>query len=71
MPRLAKKFTVIAVDSRGVGGSSATPDGYDVVNLAEDVHQLVQQLKLDRVYVAGFRGRNRMDPLPSKNGPHL
>jgi len=53
MPRLAKKFTVIAVDSRGVGGSSATSDGYDVVNLAEDVHQLVQQLKLDRVYVAG------------------
>jgi hypothetical protein len=32
MPRLAKKFTVIAVDLRGVGGSAATPDGYDAAN---------------------------------------
>jgi len=27
MPRLAKRFTVIAVDLRGVGGSTATPGG--------------------------------------------
>lgn len=53
MPRLAKRFTVIAVDLRGVGGSSATPGGYDAANLASDVHQLLQQLKLERVYVAG------------------
>jgi len=53
MPRLAKKFTVIAVDLRGVGGSAATRDGYDAANMAEDVHQLAQHLKLDRVYVAG------------------
>jgi pimeloyl-ACP methyl ester carboxylesterase len=53
MPRLAKKFTVISVDLRGVGGSSATPGGYDAANMAEDVYQLSQQLKLDHVYVAG------------------
>jgi pimeloyl-ACP methyl ester carboxylesterase len=53
MPPLAKKFTMIAVDSRGVGGSSSTGDDYDIVNLAEDVYELVQHLKLDRVYVAG------------------
>lgn len=53
MPRLAKKSTVIAVDLRGVGGSEATPGGYDAANLAADIHQLVQRLKLGRVYVAG------------------
>src|ERR1700760_2736700 len=44
MPLLAKKFTVIAVDLRGVGGSLPTPGGYDAPNMAEDIHQLVQQL---------------------------
>ena len=52
MPRLAKKFTVIAVDLRGVGGSTATPGGYDAANLAKDIYQLARQLKLERVYIA-------------------
>jgi len=53
MPRLAKRFTVIAVDLRGIGGSGATPGGYDAANMAEDIHQLVSALKLERVYVVG------------------
>lgn len=53
MPRLAKQFTVIAVDLRGVGGSTATPDGYDAAHMAEDIHQLAAALKLERVYVVG------------------
>jgi pimeloyl-ACP methyl ester carboxylesterase len=53
MPRLAKQFTVIAVDLRGVGGSAATPDGYEAAHLAADVHQLAQQLRLERPYIAG------------------
>ena len=53
MPRLAKKFTVIAVDLRGVGSSSATPGGYESANMAEDIRQLTQQLKLEQVYVVG------------------
>jgi pimeloyl-ACP methyl ester carboxylesterase len=53
MPRLAKQFTVIAVDLRGVGGSAVTPDGYEAANLVEDVHQLAQQLRLERPYIAG------------------
>jgi pimeloyl-ACP methyl ester carboxylesterase len=53
MPRLAKQFTVIAVDLRGVGGSTATAGGYDAADMAEDVHQLVSTLKLERVYIAG------------------
>ena len=53
MPRLAKSFTVIAVDLRGVGGSKSTPGGYDAQNLAEDVHQLAQLLTLERICLVG------------------
>jgi pimeloyl-ACP methyl ester carboxylesterase len=53
MPRLAKHFTVIAVDLRGIGGSKATPGGYDAANMAEDIDQLVATLKLQHVYVVG------------------
>lgn len=53
MPRLAQRFTVVAPDLRGVGGSSATSGGYDAANLAEDIRQLVSELKLERVYVVG------------------
>jgi pimeloyl-ACP methyl ester carboxylesterase len=53
MPRLARKFTVVAVDPRGAARSAATIGGYDAANLANDVHQLMGQLKLARVYVVG------------------
>jgi pimeloyl-ACP methyl ester carboxylesterase len=53
MPRLARTFTVVAVDLRGVGGSTATSSGYDAATLAEDIHQLVGHLGLEQPYVAG------------------
>jgi pimeloyl-ACP methyl ester carboxylesterase len=53
IPRLAQRFTVIAVDLRGVGGSTATPDSYDAANMAEDVYQLASTLKLEHVYIIG------------------
>jgi pimeloyl-ACP methyl ester carboxylesterase len=53
MPRLAKTFTVVAVDLRGVGESAQSETGYDAANLAEDIHQLVQTLDLEHVYVLG------------------
>lgn len=53
MPRLAKHFTVIAVDLRGIGGSTATSGGYDAANMAEDIRQLAVALELDRVYIVG------------------
>jgi pimeloyl-ACP methyl ester carboxylesterase len=53
MPQLARAFTVVAVDLRGIGGSAATASGYDAANLAEDIHQLAGHLGLERPYIAG------------------
>jgi pimeloyl-ACP methyl ester carboxylesterase len=53
MPRLAERFTVIAVDLRGVGGSAAPADGYAATDLAEDVHRLLGELGIDRAHVVG------------------
>jgi pimeloyl-ACP methyl ester carboxylesterase len=53
MPRLAQRFSVIAVDLRGIGGSKATPDGYDAATMAEDVRRLAQELELERAYLVG------------------
>src|SRR6266550_8702869 len=53
MPTLAKKFTVVAVDLRGIGGSLPTENGYETANLAEDIHQLMEKLKLQRAFVFG------------------
>jgi pimeloyl-ACP methyl ester carboxylesterase len=53
MPRLAERFTVVAADLRGIGGSKATAGGYDAANMAEDIRQLAQALDLERPYVVG------------------
>src|SRR6202045_2265271 len=53
MPQLVSRFTVVAVDLRGVGESAATSDGYDAANLAKDIHQLAEHLHLEHVYVVG------------------
>jgi len=53
MPRLAKTFTVVAVDLRGVGESESSETGYEAANLAEDIHQLIVSLGLEHVYVFG------------------
>jgi pimeloyl-ACP methyl ester carboxylesterase len=53
MPRLGDRFTVVAVDLRGIGGSRATEGGYDSANLAKDIKQLIDALKLDRPYIVG------------------
>jgi pimeloyl-ACP methyl ester carboxylesterase len=53
MPRLARSFTVIAVDLRGVGGSAAPALGYAAADLAEDVYQLLGALGVDRAHLVG------------------
>jgi pimeloyl-ACP methyl ester carboxylesterase len=53
MPRLAKAFTVVALDLRGVGESAPSDTGYEAANLAEDVHELIVNLRLEHVYIFG------------------
>ena len=63
MPRLAAKFTVVAVDLPGIGGSTAKPGGYAAADLADDIHQLQEQLHLEHAYVVGH-DIGGMDALP-------
>jgi pimeloyl-ACP methyl ester carboxylesterase len=53
MPRLAQRFTVVAVDLPGIGRSAPASGGYDAANLAAHIHGLVQSLNLDHPYVVG------------------
>ena len=53
MSTLAEQFTVVAVDLRGIGGSTPASDGYDAATMAEDIYQLALVLKLEHVYIVG------------------
>jgi pimeloyl-ACP methyl ester carboxylesterase len=53
MPKLAKEFTVVAVDLRGIGGSTGASGGYAAANMAEDIYQMALILKLENVYIVG------------------
>jgi pimeloyl-ACP methyl ester carboxylesterase len=51
MPKLAENYTAIAPDMRGMGDSSVAAAGYDKRTVAEDIHQLVQQLGFKQIYL--------------------
>jgi pimeloyl-ACP methyl ester carboxylesterase len=53
MPKLARDFTVIAVDQRGIGLSDKPRDGYDTATLANDLIGLMDALGHDRFAVVG------------------
>lgn len=53
VPDLARDYTVIVPDLRGVGGTQAAAGGYDKATMAEDIYQLVQVLGLKNVYLVG------------------
>src|ERR671911_2177826 len=53
MPALAKNYTVIAPDLRGLGDSSKPLTGYDGKTVAEDIHQLVTQLGFNSIFLVG------------------
>ena len=46
MPALAKNYTVIVPDLRGLGDSSKPLTGYDGKTVAADIHQLITQLRI-------------------------
>ena len=53
MPALARRHTVVAVDSRGAGLSDKPDDGYDAGTLAADLVALMDALGHDRFDVVG------------------
>jgi pimeloyl-ACP methyl ester carboxylesterase len=52
-PRFTDKFRVLAVTRRGHGESDHPETGYDVDTLAEDLHQFLDALKINKVILAG------------------
>ena len=50
---LAHKYTVIAVDLRGIGKSKVTRADYDAETQAHDIHELTSQLALKDPYLVG------------------
>jgi pimeloyl-ACP methyl ester carboxylesterase len=53
LPRLAKRFTVIAIDLPGIGKSAPPNGGYGIPNVAAQIHALTEALKLRRTYLVG------------------
>jgi pimeloyl-ACP methyl ester carboxylesterase len=53
MPALAKNYTVIVPDLRGLGDSSKPVTGYDGKTTAEDIYQLVSQLGFKNIFLVG------------------
>lgn len=53
MPALAKNYTVVAPDTRGLGDSSRPATGYDKRTLAADIHALVQKLDFPQINLVG------------------
>jgi len=51
--KLSEKHTVIAPDLRGFGQSSAPSDGYTKASMAQDIHALIESLKLERIRLVG------------------
>lgn len=53
MPTLARNFTVVAVDQRGIGLTEKTTDGYDAGTLADDLAALMTALGHQKFAVVG------------------
>jgi pimeloyl-ACP methyl ester carboxylesterase len=53
VPLLTPRYTVVAVDNRGFGGSERPPAGYDTETMAGDIADLATHLGFDRFRVAG------------------
>jgi pimeloyl-ACP methyl ester carboxylesterase len=51
MPALAKNYTVVVPELRGLGDSSKPLTGYDGKTLAEDIYQLVTQLGFKTIFL--------------------
>ena len=52
-PQLADRFTVIAPDLRGIGGSTTTAAAFDPASMAEDIVALMSARSISEAYVVG------------------
>ena len=52
-PRLADRFTVIAPDLRGIGGSTTTTTAFDPVAMAQDIAALISARRIRDAYLVG------------------
>ncbi|MBP0726553.1 alpha/beta hydrolase [Bacillus sp. RG28] len=48
-----ENYRVIAVDFRGHGNSEKTKSGYNMSNLANDIHEVLNQLNIQSVHIIG------------------
>src|SRR5881409_4522094 len=53
IPLLAEKFTVIAVDLPGIGGSEIPADGLDMKTAAIRIHALAKSIGIEKARVVG------------------
>ena len=53
-PILAERFTVVALDQRGVGMSTITADGYDGTTMAADLKGLLDAIGVEKAFVVGY-----------------
>ena len=53
LPRLAQRFTIVAIDLPGIGKSAPAAGGYDAASLAAQIHALAQALKLEQQWLVG------------------
>lgn len=54
MTSFAQRFRILRYDTRGHGQSSATPGDYTIAQLGQDVLDLLDTLKIDRVHFCGL-----------------
>jgi pimeloyl-ACP methyl ester carboxylesterase len=53
IPTLAQRYTVIALDMRGLGDSDKPETGYDTQTIASDIQAVVQQLGWQTIHLVG------------------
>lgn len=54
IPEFVKRFRVLRYDTRGHGQSSAPPGSYSITQLAQDVLDLLNKLKIEQCFFCGL-----------------
>jgi len=54
VPEFAKAYRVVTFDNRGAGRSDAPDEQYSIGQMADDLDQLLEHLKIERAHVVGW-----------------